>query len=901
MAVASVASIRAQVAVLRRRFPDARVLGLRVTPLPELGPVLRVDGEELPVARCESVLAVRERLATLDELGPPLILLTPLNESDLGLDVTTRLARRQLVAIEPWQLVKERFGHAKYVDPRLSERHAWVRDLLIEAEPENGWPPAPSGFLDAETVWRSLFEVLLDLPDGARDPESLLEWSLDAGHRERLARLPDDVRAGMRRAVGESAGAAAGRIFECLAGPNAAHAISIGLVSRVVHAPDASADAEATRAAVRMERFHGDVPLEAAEARAWADAAEAVVRRHLESSGVAAVRPVLDAADAFLERELLAPGCAHRSLLLPRSLEQRLGRFAESLGSNVESGAPSVEALWDVASFVSAHALARSDPARMERLDMSLRVAGWLAAERSARRPGSFADATRRYRAEDGFVDWARTRVWQGDVLDALTNAMTSLARAVDDAREEGNRSFGRLAASWCKSGSPDASLLLVEEVLDRLVAPIARLHPVLVVVIDGMGVAVHRELQADLTRRSFAEVVGDETQSSIPTRTPVIAAFPTVTQVSRTSLLCGRLTTGAQPQEKEGFTRHPSLVSASEPTRPPVLFHKAQLSETGTSGVAPDLLAEVLDLHRRIVGVVLNGVDDHLAKGELVRVDWTAQTIRPLAELLDRARDAGRAVVLVSDHGHVFEHGSTMRAGEGERWREPTASLEGDEVLLEGPRVLLGSGRRVVAPWSERVRFGQKKTGYHGGVSPQEVVIPLGVYLPSGISVKGLVEAPPELPEWWDRPEAAFEGRQPEPRRTTRPTPPSKPGEQGRLFPPAGSAPEPEPVRVVDWIDRLLASELLAQQRALAPRTPLPDERLRTLLLLLDERGGKLTRAALARRLGVAPLRVGAIVSAVRRLLNLEGYPVLSIDESSDTVELNRELLFRQFGLTRA
>ena len=35
-----------------------------------------------------------------------------------------------------------------------------------------------------------------------------------------------------------------------------------------------------------------------------------------------------------------------------------------------------------------------------------------------------------------------------------------------------------------------------------------------------------------------------------------------------------------------------------------------------------------------------------------------------------------------------------------------------------------------------------------------------------------------------------------------------------------------------------------------------------------------------------------------MRRILNVEGYDVLSIDEASETVELNRELLDTQFGL---
>ena len=90
----------------------------------------------------------------------------------------------------------------------------------------------------------------------------------------------------------------------------------------------------------------------------------------------------------------------------------------------------------------------------------------------------------------------------------------------------------------------------------------------------------------------------------------------------------------------------------------------------------------------------------------------------------------------------------------------------------------------------------------------------------------------------------------------------------------------------------------MLAAQRQHARRTALTDERLRAILSALDERGGKLTTAALARRLEVPALRIAPILSAVRRLLNVEGFAVIAVDDASDTVSLNRALLDRQFGL---
>ena len=75
-------------------------------------------------------------------------------------------------------------------------------------------------------------------------------------------------------------------------------------------------------------------------------------------------------------------------------------------------------------------------------------------------------------------------------------------------------------------------------------------------------------------------------------------------------------------------------------------------------------------------------------------------------------------------------------------------------------------------------------------------------------------------------------------------------------------------------------------------------DDRLRALLAAVDERGGKLTRTALAARLNLPLVRLGSFLAASRRVLNVEGYAVLRLDEASDTVELHRELLVAQFEL---
>lgn len=101
------------------------------------------------------------------------------------------------------------------------------------------------------------------------------------------------------------------------------------------------------------------------------------------------------------------------------------------------------------------------------------------------------------------------------------------------------------------------------------------------------------------------------------------------------------------------------------------------------------------------------------------------------------------------------------------------------------------------------------------------------------------------------------------------------------------------------DWIDTLIQSQVYASQRSLAARVAPPDEQMRRLLSALDERGGKLSRAALAQRLSVPESRLSGMLSAVRRILNVDQAAVLGVDEGAGTVELNRTLLLQQFRIT--
>jgi hypothetical protein len=158
--------------------------------------------------------------------------------------------------------------------------------------------------------------------------------------------------------------------------------------------------------------------------------------------------------------------------------------------------------------------------------------------------------------------------------------------------------------------------------------------------------------------------------------------------------------------------------------------------------------------------------------------------------------------------------------------------------------------------------------------------------------ALDGWQEAPLDEPAWWVGEEAKPTATVVE---TAGPQPEPEPGEQLSLERPG---PQPQPPPSAGWVQTLLASEAFASQRAAAGRAPLSDERVALLLATLDSHGGRLLRDALGRACGIAPLRLTGQLAALRQLLNVDGYPVLEVDEATGDVLLDRELLILQFGL---
>lgn len=890
--------IKARVESIRRKVKkdkELRPIGIR-TPGRWTGDNKKSDGDQTYlIYQCDSPLAMRLALRErADDLATK-VLVTNLDDSDLSQDILMRLTKRQLFSINSWDIVRSLF-QAREIDPRLIQ-HPWIADALLEQFPARDYPPARGGFLDADMVWSVLLQRTVGLVAENPDATAILKWSIDAEAVRRFQQAADAFRDGAAAWLAEKAGPAAKAILRCVARSEKPDALPLGLALSVVY--HASAAGRLEKAAGKLEeRYLGGETPDRVVVDRWSAAASEVVRLQLTDNKVK--RQQLARADEIL-REVQAEGFAYLSNTSPFGFDQRLARLGRQLTEIIAQNATAgLEELRQSREHIREHALAGEDNQRrrLERVEMAMRLVRWLGQRRQEgpAKAVSFAEAAARQLRTGGFVDWARLVLRAGDPVPELSRAYARLFDEVAKIQEEQSREFAALLRDWTAAGSTGDDVVPVERVLEQIVAPLAAKKPVLVIVIDGMSVAVCRELLADVTRHEW--LAACEPGRSF--NRPAIATIPSVTEFSRTSLLCGRLRQGSAQDERPGFAEHPALVAHCRTGYPPILFHKASLQQAEDAVLAAEVRDAIGSPHHKVVGVVVNAVDDHLLKGDQIDTRWTRDEIKVLPSLLHEAANARRIVVLLSDHGHVLDCQMEGQAAEGgERWRVDDGKPSPQELRIEGSRVGV-EGHRLIAPWTEKVRFGVKKNGYHGGLNPQEMVVPIAVLTTSTDFPDGWTEMPIETPAWWDDAAADTVPVETVPTAKAVKRRPSTLFEMAEQESATVEMPAETPVdqTLPQWTGQLLVSAVFEEQKRLGGRSVPANDMFGKLLALLDRRGGKMTSPALARALECPPLRLRGLLATMQRVLNVDGYAVLSRDDTSDTIELNRELLLRQFDL---
>jgi hypothetical protein len=885
--VAQPAAIRRKVeAWLSDDDDHAPAIALRAEPVWKDEPALTAGDTTVRIVPCPTPLAARAALHDRAD-GERLVLLTELSDDELGDGLLAHLSKHHVRTVQPWDVVVAMFNAAT-VDPTLAGLGRWVADALIDHVPAGEWPPASGTVLTRDHALRSLAAELFGMDRAEIDSAGLMEWSTDAGRVLRLGKVAGPVLDGLTGYLAEVAGGAVVPVLTAARAGNGVDAVPLGLLAGVLW-PGPTGSKAATSVAVaraRLEPWFGGAKLVEEQAVAFAAAAEAWVDRVIGTGdGSAEANRMLARAEA-IAADVEATSLLGGSNLLPSGFVHRLREVA----SAVRLAVPAAGSIPASGIAAAQTALARvgehrgGDPDRLKTMQMAVRLLRWLATD--DQESATLHDALRRQVRNDGWVDRARLDVFAGDPDPQVAEALHLLHQAVDARRARHDQRFADLLAAATAGESEPGQLIHVEHVLDRVLQPILdQGNRALLLVMDGMSVAAATELAESLTRMgTWTEL----TPGGGP-RTGVLAALPTITEVSRCSLLSGRITVGQQAAEVQAFQqRYPTGA----------LLHKAKLRGHAGAAIAPDVAAALADPAIPVVAAVVNTIDDALDRSDPGTTVWGSDTIPGIRDLLTLA--AGRIVIVVSDHGHVVDRGPEAvyrpSPSSENRWRPADPPPTDGEVLVRGSRVAKGGGT-VVLPWREELRYGPRKAGYHGGAAPAEAVIPLLVFTDGDdAALDGWGAAPVPSPAWWRE---TLPAETPAPAPVKRPTSRKPQAQAESLFdPPQASTDRAMAVAAPGsgLVTALLASDLYKQRRD--PRAPLSDDRAAALLNTLIAGGDRATMDTLAAHAGIPAGRILGVVTALRKVLQVEGYPVLTVDPDGVTVKLDRVLVIDQFHL---
>jgi hypothetical protein len=871
----------------RRNGSDRCVIvAAQPDPVPDLG---SVDGLTTTVLGTRSPLEIRAALHDLAVDGDRLlVVLTDLPAHALGDDLLARIINRRPFRVDGWETVCQLFG-ARQPSADLAAR-PYLADALIESSPRSGYPKVVARVLDTDTALAALLTVRLGLE--ADDPaERLVERAGTPEAAGLLRDAGDGLRADLLTHLTTRYGDVARTVVALVVAGHGADLVSWGLAAGALHHPDATG-AEVARAVLDRELGSPGVDVDAW--RRLEALADVLFRASYDDDQ--RVRWRTGAADVLAHLD--AAGCARHSDVIPAGFDQRLDDVADALvGWHT---APDDERLAEDT---------RSRIAWLKtHLDRQARSESVLTCDMAARaiRRRSFAvvaegglvDVARAYRDDGSWFDRVRVVLSRGSTHPALAGLCRALTAEADRARSEQRTALGGVLAKAALPLPDD--LLAVEDVLADVVAPLAAERPVLLVVLDGLSLAAFHEFSAELTGAAWTAVrpVGRPIS-------PAVAVLPTVTELSRTSLLAGTVRRGDGESENRAFAGHPALAQVSAPGLPPVLFHKRDLRVGGLDAPPEELLNAIADTRQRVVGAVINSIDERLKDVVAPTGGWSMNDLHPLRDVLAEARRAGRAVVITADHGHILDRDAEQRpgGGGGERWRPVEGNEPApDEIVVHGPRVAAGDGR-VILPVAEQVRYGTRRNGYHGGLTLQELFVPLVVLVIDDLDGWEPTSLAP--PAWWHHQPIAVPAPVPTPTPAPRRTPAvAAPAPTPTLF--DDSDAEPEPNRAVmgrtghadtpvpELVARLLTSDLFSAQMA-NPRVRVGADDVAAVLAHLVD-GTASTEDDIAAITGLAPARMSRFVAQLQELLNVEGYPV--VRATGTEVRLDVALLTRQFDL---
>ena len=873
----------------------------------------RLEDTSIKLVYCVSELAMREALVEHDG-NYCLVLVAPFGVTDLAQDVLARLWRNEPQRISPWRTL-EQLTRVQSIDPRLPKRYGkWMAEALLSRYDRYEKSVHFGEVLDQETAWHALAVGYLGFNQQHSDLSSLFRWSIstasaNAPRQQSSNALPAEMQESIADWLSFTLNGLAPVVGQLIVRQPVEDLLAIGLVCSVIYHPDAVKDGALSfeqqfAANIKLkERQLNGIDARTDSLAKFGEKAALFVKDLItsEPDGYQKVKNSIAKAEQLLA-SVDASGGAICSNVLPAGFRLRLVTFGKTLKHAIKKGDTQSAQLAFKELELHVLGILPGQRDQIERAKMALRLVHWLLA---SEKNTTCSQLLKRYIDHGGFVDWARTQIWFGDSEDALSQVYQRLAEKIGDGREAENFAFGTSLESIARGDQLPNRLLYVEQALEKIVAPVAEQSPVLLLVLDGMSQAVYRELIEDFANHNWVELQREDLGES----QSLVSSLPSITNVSRYALLSGELGSGLAQDEKKNFANHPLLKRIASTKCPPKLFHKQDLQQPGSGSLNSEVRALIAGTEHKILAAVINAVDDQLSSSSQVAFKWLLDSIRPLKQVLEAARESGRVVIVTSDHGHILEHETTYYSSStesGERHHSDTKTIREKEVVAKGIRVF-GKDNTAVVPWSEKVRYSKSKNmGYHGGASLQEVSIPLGVFSSAGTENKlsGWKEVPMYRPDWWAIDTVSVvsevpppEIKQEEMKAETKTAAKCKATEEriDDLF----AEPEvPKKVTGEDWIEHLFDSPVYKDAQIRLGRMAISSAELKEFLRLLNANGGQIMQAVVVRELKKPELRMRGFLSAAQRILNVDGYPILKVERDSQTIMLDFRALKTQFEL---
>ena len=306
-----------------------------------------------------------------------------------------------------------------------------------------------------------------------------------------------------------------------------------------------------------------------------------------------------------------------------------------------------------------------------------------------------------------------------------LADDITKATERYQEARSKLNRLFAKELVESYKIWVNGKDVPTVANILTQFVKPNLQDSIALLLIVDGLNYPVWRNIASDIAKRRLS--LSEE---------PVISLLPTVTGVGRRAIFAGMSPKMFYPyleDEEESQSGEEASLKENLKDVTIALFRKRHLNEQFAF-----VNSTIADGDVDLVCVIINEIDDALRaqSGDLTK---NLGDLAYLSSLLQIGIDAGRVLIIASDHGFTPDGGERIKLEDAkvkedfDRFAIVTEDVEAEGVII-AEDLLYDFGGKVALLTDFGARLKIPHNGYHGGASLEEVIVPCAV-ITSGVT----------------------------------------------------------------------------------------------------------------------------------------------------------------------